>query len=329
MSIKSARIRPFAGMVGIIVLTSLCSCASPAVVGQGASELKVASRITVASEMGYDIVETPSIPAGGFGAYFSMRMLADFTGASWQITYSSRQDLGLSALCVADGMTYTTSLTNYSAGFSTLHAYTATINADVLRKAASEEQHVVFTGNGVDVDLGIWPDLATAFLDRASPLAERWEKQTPEFIDSVVAQSSKRVTFRRDEYKKITWINTGKYTTTDRGVNYEMYASLKDGAEPDYYLKVSSARSFSEGWAFYDSAIDIDGNEYDLFRKSDVGYGGATYEWLHIPLSRTYLEGHRKSGLDMKVYGGRDSVIVQVPGWVVETLLRQVDSSRS
>lgn len=312
-------------LITIVISALLGGCVSVPTASPKSSKQEIAEGIRVLEGFGFDVVSSPAVNAGSFGAFYSLEMAADYFGAKWTLTYSSSKDLGPSIQLSSNGFSTRADQSIYNTGLASVRVYTAEVPEAFFADAQSSGRVISLSGNN-QVSFEIWPELAQAFYERSKPLANKWENPTPEFRSQLLAKAATNFSTQRDDYKKLYWFNGGEYQGAERNVKYELYARLEDGGDQYFWLKIASTRSYYQGWAFFRNAVDSDGNEFSLTRKSEVGYGGTTYEWLHIPLNKQYLEGKVTEGLDFKIYGDRASTIIQVPGWIVESFLLGIEN---
>jgi hypothetical protein len=60
-----------------------------------------------------------------------------------------------------------------------------------------------------------------------------------------------------------------------------------------------------------------------------IQYGQVTKEIYYIPLTRSYLEKHRKSGIEVRLKGPNGTVVAQQPPIFVTRFLADVDAVKS
>jgi hypothetical protein len=91
------------------------------------------------------------------------------------------------------------------------------------------------------------------------------------------------------------------------------------------YLSVS-------GWLSADHVLDSDGHTIEGFRGADesfnIKYGQVTKEIYYIPLTRRYLEAHRKSGINVSLQGPNGAVTATQPPSFVGGFLSDLDATQ-
>jgi PDZ domain len=120
---------------------------------------------------------------------------------------------------------------------------------------------------------------------------------------------------------------TEKYTVPDLGSFFDpmsakawLWVILDPGFTPSVGLQVYFNRS--NGWRFYDRAIDRDGKALvvDVLARN-VQYGSTVTEQFMAKLSVPYLQSHRDTGLDIRFDGKGGSLVVQLPASYVQAML--------
>ncbi|MEQ9823468.1 MAG: hypothetical protein ABQ298_03705 [Puniceicoccaceae bacterium] len=99
--------------------------------------------------------------------------------------------------------------------------------------------------------------------------------------------------------------------------------ATRDSAGTQYFLHV---HHWSQtGWKFLENAADINGNRLEAFRlDTDVTYTGNVEETLSIPLTLEYLQERTLDGLNVKLWGQRGEVVVELPSPYVVGFLEKV-----
>lgn len=133
-----------------------------------------------------------------------------------------------------------------------------------------------------------------------------------------------------DEYKKTKTIETVRFYTGKHMMGrYHFRALLGASDEVEtYQLYVYETRSSADGWAFFTSAVDIDGNQLSFLpidREVMKNGGGWTQEHMAIGLDRAYLDKAAINGINVRLDGQRASLVVKVPAVQVAGFLMKVD----
>jgi hypothetical protein len=86
------------------------------------------------------------------------------------------------------------------------------------------------------------------------------------------------------------------------------------------------------GWLAADKVWDSDGHRLEGLRGSeesfDVKNGKVTKEIYYIPLTRPYLEAHRKSGINIRLQGAKGAVAATQSGSSVSGFLTSFDATK-
>lgn len=86
------------------------------------------------------------------------------------------------------------------------------------------------------------------------------------------------------------------------------------------------------GWLAPDRVLDSNGEKLQGFQGADetvdVQYGKVTKEIYYIPLTRQYLEAHRKSGINLRLTGPKGTLAVNQPGSFVTEFLTTLDATK-
>jgi hypothetical protein len=130
-----------------------------------------------------------------------------------------------------------------------------------------------------------------------------------------------------------TTIVTGKETTISPLAGSVRTLFLKAEISPGetglylvvLYLSVN-------GWLSADKVWDSDGHRLEGLRGSeerfDVKDGQVTKEIYYIPLTRPYLEAHRKSGINIRLQGAKGAVAATQSGSFVSGFLTSFDATK-
>jgi hypothetical protein len=84
-------------------------------------------------------------------------------------------------------------------------------------------------------------------------------------------------------------------------------------------------------WIFFSTATDIDGTRFN-FESVDrsVGRGSSLImETFQIKLSRSYMEQHRATGMNIRFNGKYGSLVVPMPAVYVDGFLQRFDGEKS
>jgi hypothetical protein len=133
--------------------------------------------------------------------------------------------------------------------------------------------------------------------------------------------------------KSRTTIVTGKETTISPLAGPVRTLFLKAEISPGetglylvvLYLSVN-------GWLSADKVWDSDGHRLEGLRGSeesfDIKNGQVTKEIYYIPLTRPYLEAHRKSGINIRLQGAKGAVPATQSGGFVSGFLTSFDATK-
>jgi hypothetical protein len=127
-------------------------------------------------------------------------------------------------------------------------------------------------------------------------------------------------------------IVTGKETTVSplAGAVRTMFlkAEISPG-ETGLYLVLLYLSA--NGWLSADHVLDAEGHKIEGLRGADetfgVGYSRVTKEIYYIPLTRRYLEAHRKSGLSFRLEGPHTTVAATQPASFVGGFLVDLNAA--
>lgn len=134
--------------------------------------------------------------------------------------------------------------------------------------------------------------------------------------------------------KAATTIVTGRQTTVAPLMGAVRTIFLKAEMAPGesgLYLVVLYLST--KGWLSADQVRDSSGVKLQGLIGQDetipVQYGQVTKEIYYIPLSRRYLENHRKSGIEIHLKGPNGTVIATQPPIFVTRFLADVDAAKT
>ncbi|MBV9878399.1 MAG: hypothetical protein JO025_26950 [Verrucomicrobia bacterium] len=86
------------------------------------------------------------------------------------------------------------------------------------------------------------------------------------------------------------------------------------------------------GWLSADKVWDSDGHRLEGLRGSEESFnvqnGKVTKEIYYIPLTRPYLEAHRKSGINIRLQGAKGSLTATQSGSSVSGFLTSFDAAK-
>lgn len=129
-------------------------------------------------------------------------------------------------------------------------------------------------------------------------------------------QISQKSTVERDDFIKSTVVRGMPmvFGSLIMQSEYSFQAYKPDTSEVFYVLHVKSVRSYDDGWAFWESAFDRDGNKLKFLKHdSDVQNGGITYEYISFEVTREWLDKASKKGEEVRLDGKRASQILKFP----------------
>jgi hypothetical protein len=131
-----------------------------------------------------------------------------------------------------------------------------------------------------------------------------------------------------------TTIVTGKETTISPLTGPVRTLFLKaeiSPAETGLYLVVLYLSV--DGQLSADRVVDSDGHTLQGFRgvdeTFDVRFGHVTKEIYYIPLTRRYLEAHRRSGIDVHLTSAKGTVAATQPASFVQDFLTTLDTTKT
>lgn len=316
----------------IILMTFIAmisACSTMPSVDLGATESEIEKKLSHGlCEYDCEVLGSPAVwsgPARNSRYSVGLEMHYD-QGAQWRFDYASSDNLGSRVYVVAGETRYpaTTSFVQGAWGLDT--TYMASIPRAFIEGALSGSRQITIEGESGSATVTMTPQLASVFLRKADEIVLKWQTQRSTILDGLLSKAGAATTVKRDDFKKLTWINGMRRALPAQDIEYNLYARLEDSGGRSYWLRVSSKRSYISGWAFYEYAVDSDGKRLSLENFSDVGSGGTTYESLHIPMSIRYLEEKRDGGLDIKIYGKRDSAEIRVGSWLIESFLLELEA---
>jgi len=128
-------------------------------------------------------------------------------------------------------------------------------------------------------------------------------------------------------------IVTGRQTTVSPLAGpvrtYFLKAEISPGETGLYFVVLYLSVN---GWLSADHVLDSDGHTIQGFRGADesfdIKYGQVTKEIYYIPLSRSYLEAHRNSGIDFRLSGANVTLAAGEPATFVQGFLANLDSTQ-
>jgi hypothetical protein len=134
-----------------------------------------------------------------------------------------------------------------------------------------------------------------------------------------------RCTVSKDEYKKIVHVWSGRYLITGTSSSTCELGAMKPFSETEisYGVTIIAVRP---GWAFFESATDSEGHALSGRRTDDRVDGTWVIEEFTIIFDPLYLQTHVSTGLNFRIDGQRDSMVVVIPPHVVAGFLARVDS---
>jgi hypothetical protein len=138
-----------------------------------------------------------------------------------------------------------------------------------------------------------------------------------------------RVTY---DPKALTTIVTGKETTISPLAGPVRTLFLKAEISPgktELYLVVLYLSV--NGWLSAEEVRDSSGKRFQGFRGKDeafdVQFGKVTKEIYYIPLERSYLEAHRRSGFEIHLQGSRNVLAAAQPASFVDQFLSTYEAT--
>jgi hypothetical protein len=138
------------------------------------------------------------------------------------------------------------------------------------------------------------------------------------------------VTFDSDSR---TTIVTGKETTISPLAGPVRTLFLKAEISPgetELYLVVLYLSV--DGWLYADRVVDSDGHTLQGLRGADEAFdvqsSHVTKEIYYIPLTRRYLEAHRRSGINLRLTGAKSVVVATQPASFVAGFLTDLDATK-
>jgi hypothetical protein len=88
-----------------------------------------------------------------------------------------------------------------------------------------------------------------------------------------------------------------------------------------------------DGWLYADRVVDSDGHTLQGFRGADEAFdvqsGHVTKEIYYIPLTRRYLEAHRRSGINLRLTGAKSVVVATQAPSFVRDFLTTLDATKT
>jgi hypothetical protein len=150
-------------------------------------------------------------------------------------------------------------------------------------------------------------------------------------IDNLAPEEiAAKVKVSRDDFKKHTRLSTPEISVEGPGpantYKIALHALREDGKAVSYYLQIKSVRTYSHSWAFWRSAADKNGKQFELVSASrDVGDGGTVYESSFAPLERDYLDMLAVDGAHWRAYGDRVQIEFLLSKNLAAGFLKRVD----
>jgi hypothetical protein len=88
-----------------------------------------------------------------------------------------------------------------------------------------------------------------------------------------------------------------------------------------------------DGWLLPDQVSDSSGKGLEGFQGTketlNLQFGKVTKEIYYIPLTRQYLEAHRKSGINLRLTGSNGTLAAAQPGSFVTDFLASLDATKT
>jgi membrane-associated protease RseP (regulator of RpoE activity) len=130
-----------------------------------------------------------------------------------------------------------------------------------------------------------------------------------------------------DPYTKSTSVFGDMVQETDfpNILSYRLRAGIQKDAQSFVQLYVTYWSQ--SGWYFLSSANDIDGIALPVIQiDREVQTNATVEETVAVSLSRSHLDSHKSSGLNIRLTGQRGSVIVKVPPAYIVGFLAKFDT---
>lgn len=135
---------------------------------------------------------------------------------------------------------------------------------------------------------------------------------------------------RSDPYTKVTTLNGPRVAYGKYGLGAYLLSANRTGADKQSFLLVREWRTSSDGWMFLENAHDSTGHSLVTHVLSrDVGDGGTIDESLSVELPKGYLAAHAQSGLNIRLDGQKDNLLVIVPAYYVQGFLGAIVTNGS
>lgn len=137
---------------------------------------------------------------------------------------------------------------------------------------------------------------------------------------------SDAITTEYDEFRKITSFKAPEIIQTDRN-RLLLRAFKEDSGNTIYQIYTAN---MSNGWVFYNSVYDSDGNKLNFTKISSqvvscVGGGRCLVrEDIGVNISRDYLEKHQSTGIRFKASGRNGESIYFIPGAYIRAFLSKI-----
>jgi hypothetical protein len=134
--------------------------------------------------------------------------------------------------------------------------------------------------------------------------------------------------------KAATTIVTGRQTSIAPLMGAARTIFLKAEMAPgDSELYLVVLYLSTKGWLSADQVWDSSGKKLQGFRGENetipIRYGQVTKEIYYIPLTRRYLENHRKSGIEIHLKGPNGTMVASQPPIFVSGFLADVDAVKA
>jgi hypothetical protein len=131
-----------------------------------------------------------------------------------------------------------------------------------------------------------------------------------------------------------TTIVTGKQTTVAPLAGAVRTIFLKAEMTPgDTELYLVVLYLSTDGWLSADQVWDAAGHKLQGFMGQNetigIKYGQVTKEIYYIPLTRRYLEKHRKSGIEVRLKGSKGALVATQPPTFIAGFLADVDAVKA
>ena len=153
---------------------------------------------------------------------------------------------------------------------------------------------------------------------------------TPIDLNNVEAVTS-NTTISYDDFSKDVIVSAPYFNCAPRGQGKRANVSLKA-------IKTQTSKVFhhyiyidyhsQNGWAFFDQGYDSNGKKLKVETVKQKVYPSAWINEVHtIPVSYSYLKKHVKNGLNIKIYGSGDTLIVPFSGAYIQGYLNTIQKA--